>query len=275
MGILYSNYQTCQSVVSIVYGEPISFSHLYDEYKANPAKAYNKAQEYLSQEIKKYMIHIEKDEYYDTIDFLQTYFAKEILKEDFPQYPNHIESGQESVKRLLQLKNKDGEDFESIHHNVRQYFAKTKRLSAQQRVLLLNWSPLVFFMQTIAFLVLSPLILLSHLLILPASGTSLLVQSFIKDPQFKSSVKFAVSLIVFPLFFFIELAIFVNLGEPFHYYYFFIIYFVALLFASQTLAWTRRFFSRSALLGFWLKNSKLFKQSRILVNEIKGGLSFL
>ena len=265
-GMLYSNYQNCQSVLSINFGHPISLEDYYEDYRTNPAIAYNKASEKLGREMKKYMIHIEDDEYYETIDFLQTVFGKEILSDSYDSYTNRIESGMASVEKINKYKDTHSKQFEDLHQTTSEFLSKSKRLNMIQKQLLAFWSWPTFLMQSLVFLLVFPILLISHIVTLLPVLLSLLVTSKIKDPQFKSSIKFVVSLLSFPIFYFIELGIFKSFC-PHPAYYFFIAFTVAIVISSQTATWLRRFFGRIKLFSFWLFHSKQFKW---LLNSISG-----
>ena len=267
-GMLYSNYQNCQSVLSINFGHPISLEDFYEDYKTNPAIAYNKASEKLSREIKKYMIHIEDDAYYETIDFLQTLFGKEILGDSFENYSNRIESGMASVEKLNNFKEAHSHKFEALHKTTSQFLNKSQTLNMIQKQLLASWSWPTFFIQLLVFLFTFPILLISHFITLLPVSISLFVTSKIKDPQFKSSIKFVVSLLSFPIFFFIELSIFNSLCYH-SAYYFFIAFTISVLISSQTAGWLRRFFGRFKLFTFWMFHSRLFKILQETISEIK------
>ncbi len=242
-GILYSNYQNCQSVVSINYGHPFTLEDFYEDYKINPAIAYNKASIKLNENLKKYMIHIDDDKHYETIDFLQTVFKEQLLGNDFNNLKNQIESGIEAVKILNKYKAKQAEGFELLHQKTTLFLKNSDKLNMLQKQLLTTWSWPIFISQFIVFLLSFPLLLASHIITLFPVSLSLFVTSKIKDPQFKSSIKFVVSLIGFPIFFFIELGIF-NWLCSLSGYYFILIFTVSTIISSQTAAWMRKFFNR-------------------------------
>jgi len=255
-GILYSNYQNCQSVLTINYGHPFTLEDFYDDYKTNPAIAYNKASVRLSKKLKNYMIHIDDDEYYESIDFLQTVFNKKLLKNSTHSSENQIELGIESVNILNEYKTKHSEEFEDLHRETSFFLKNSAKLNMMQKQLLSAWSWPIFLSQLAIFLLSFPLLLASHIITLFPVSISLFVTSKIKDPQFKSSIKFVVSLLGFPIFFFIELGIF-NWLCDLSGFYFLIIFAISTIISSQTAAWTRRFFNRFKL--FFLS---IFKQKR-------------
>ena len=267
-GILYSNYQNCQSVVSINYGHPFTLEDFYEDYKTNPAIAYNKASVRLSENLKKYMVHIDDDNYYETIDFLQTVFKKQLLGNTLDTYTNQIESGIEAVKTLNKYKTNHAEGFEHLHQKTTLFLKHSAKLNMLQKQLLTTWSWPIFISQLIVFILSFPLLVASHIITLFPVSLSLFVTSKIKDPQFKSSIKFAASLIGFPIFFFIELGIF-NWFCSLSGYYFILIFAVSTIISSQTAAWLRKFFNRFRLFSLWIFNRKRFNLLKISISEIK------
>jgi MFS family permease len=137
-----------------------------------------------------------------------------------------------------------------------------------QKQLLAVWSWRTFLGQALVFLLVFPILLISHIITLLPVSLSLLVTSKIKDPQFKSSIKFVVSLLSFPLLYFIELSIFKSFC-PHPAYYFFIAFTISIVISSQTAAWLRRFFGRIKLFTLWMFHSKHFNTLQNSLAEIK------
>lgn len=273
VGILYSNYQDCRSILSINYGHPFSLSPYYEDYKTNPAIAYNKASEALSRELKKYMVHIDDDEYYASIDFLQTNLTQQILGDTFKNFNNRIESSRNAVDKLMELKTSNVGLFEKLHQKSTSFLSKSKSLKDKHRHLLINWNWSTFIGHSLLFLIGLPLLLVAHIITLFPLGITIYATSKIKDPQFKSSIKFAVSLIIFPLFYIIEQIAFNYFRPDCPWYKFLVIYFVSLLIVSQTGAWLRRYFGRFRLFSLQLFQAKKFKELQTLIADIKDGIS--
>lgn len=258
VGIHYSNYHNRHSILSIVYGHPFSLSEFYEDYKANPAIAYNKASEKLSEEMKKYMVHIENDQYYETIDFLQSVYAPEILGSDYINYTNKIESSKKAVSKIQEFKEVHRFDFWNLHQETSNFLVDAKSLNFEAKELLIRWKTKLFMLQCLIAIILSPLIIISHIITIIPAVFSNLVTIPIKDLQFKSTIKFVASLVLFILFFVIELIIY-NSTIAYPWYYFLIIYLLSIFFLARTGAWQRRLFNRIKL-----QFLKLFKPKHIL-----------
>ena len=273
MGILYSNYQDCKSVVSIVFGHPMSLKKYHEDYKKHPPTAYKLVQNDLSQEIKKYMVQIEDDEYYDSIDFLQTAFWKVILDDKSKDYNNQIELSQAAIQKILSIKEKSPKKFSEIHEKTSAFLKKSRLLDDKQKYQLVHYKKSEYVLQWLILFLLSPLLILSYALIYPAIGSSLYITTKIKDPQFKSSIKFGVSLILVPLFFLLEWGIFHWLFPLSPSYYFVLIYLISLIVSSISGAFVRRFFTRSKLLIFSLKKAQTYRELQTLSASIRSLLS--
>ena len=268
VGILYTNYKNCQSILSINYGHPFSLSPYYEDYKTNPAIAYNKASTALSNELKKYMVHIDMNEYYETIDFLQTAYPEQIIGNDYKNFNNRILSSRKAIEILKDYQKKKSDDFEKLHKDTEQFLSKSEKLNYIQKLQLSKWKWGCLIAQSLLFILLSPILLVSHLVTLLPVGIDFFATSKIKDTQFQSSIKFGVSLVVFPLFFIIELLIFNSFFE-YPWYYFFILYTISIIVITQTAGWLRHYYARVKLFFLWAFQSKHFKELMELHRKIE------
>jgi len=62
VGIEFDDYKSFRSNLVINFGKPIDFSHLINEYKENQQLAINKARDYLSDQMRLYMIDVRNEE---------------------------------------------------------------------------------------------------------------------------------------------------------------------------------------------------------------------
>jgi len=246
MGMLYSNYQNCRSVLSINFGHPFSLSPYYEDYKTNPAIAYNKASEDLSKELKKYMVHIEDDKYYETIDFLQTTYPKQLIGASYQEFSNRILSSQKAISILKKHQNNQQNDFEKLHEKTNDFLRKSKNLNSLQKLQITDWNLSKFIMNVFIFLFCSPAFIVSYAVTLLPVGISLFVTSKIKDTQFQSSIKFVIALLSFPIFYLIEQLIFNNYSS-YPWYYFLGLFVLTTVFVSQSAHWIRQFYSQIKL----------------------------
>ncbi|NJM15403.1 MAG: hypothetical protein HC896_08515 [Bacteroidales bacterium] len=71
VGIDIGHYWHCRTTLLTIFGEPISMLPYLDQYNQNPAHTLNILRNKLAEEMKKHMIHIETEEYYDTFHNLR------------------------------------------------------------------------------------------------------------------------------------------------------------------------------------------------------------
>lgn len=269
VGISYTHYVECQQVVSISFGQPLSISPYFEEYKANPAKAYNSVLEDLSQEMKKNMIHIDDDEYYETIHFLQNTFHGELLGNQAKKFNNRIESSQFAISKIVDFKNNNKEAFEKLHNEVKNFFRKSKTLNERQKASIAKWSWARFLGQSFLIIITSVILIPAYLLIIFPLLLSNFGITFIKDPQFKSTIKFVLTLILFPLFFFVEWILFITFFDSFSPYLFIGIYFMALMIAAKSAHFIRLFLTNFRLFIFKVSHSKSFLQMKLDLQNMK------
>ena len=75
-GIDYSHYTKFQQSLLVQFGEPIEVSEYWKDYEENPARAINKLRDRLSTEMRKVIIDIQSEDYYNTILGLRDYYRK-------------------------------------------------------------------------------------------------------------------------------------------------------------------------------------------------------
>ncbi len=80
VGIDYSHYWKFRQTQLIVFGDPIEVSDYWNIYEENPTPAINLLRERLSAEMKKYMIHIETEEFYDLYMDMRSIFRDKMCR---------------------------------------------------------------------------------------------------------------------------------------------------------------------------------------------------
>ncbi len=166
-GIDYSHYQKFQQSLLIQIGNPVEVSEYWEEYQENQAKAINSLRNRLAEEMRKVMIDIKSDEYYDTIMGLRPFYRSEMVKRlkissnklsDYfitdkkliQNIENTIEKDEPKIKKLDELFKKYASQRDKL--NFRDWVFKKKSYSVSGNILLL-----------ILGIVLSPILLLGFL----------------------------------------------------------------------------------------------------------------
>ncbi|MGM0505092.1 MAG: 1-acyl-sn-glycerol-3-phosphate acyltransferase, partial [Bacteroidota bacterium] len=80
VGLDWTHYSNFRSRLFVNFGQPISVSDYYEEYKNNPPRGMNLLRERIAEELKKYMIHIESDDYYEMFDIIRYLYLPQMIK---------------------------------------------------------------------------------------------------------------------------------------------------------------------------------------------------
>jgi 1-acyl-sn-glycerol-3-phosphate acyltransferase len=208
IGIDYSNYQDFRTTLLVNFGSPILVSDYYDRYKDNPALAINALRDDLAERMKKLIIHIESKAYYKLYVLLKDIYKHKMLQKmglAKGNYLNAFNADREFI-RLLGLFEKDNPDEMSrLDDLVRSYNNKRKHYGITNEMMAKGQTPVFsLLLNTLILLLTFPLFVYGWLNNLFPYFIAVWAGGKIKDPQFKSSFKFVVSLLSFPLFYFLQ-----------------------------------------------------------------------
>jgi 1-acyl-sn-glycerol-3-phosphate acyltransferase len=198
VGIEFTHYSRIRQVLTVVYGKPIEISEFYDLYRRNPPKAMNELKEKLSEEMEKLMVHIESEEDYEALDELRSLvngrFSDEIT---LPK----LFRDRLLINKLNRLKISSEELYRKICTLSLQIKNKAKVLKTEYKLLEKNRHTLVGMSGGIVALIFTfPLFLYGltfNFIFYEIPNLSL---KKVKDEQFHSSVKYAISLLLAILF---------------------------------------------------------------------------
>lgn len=211
VGLNYSNYINLRSKLLIRFGEPIDISKHLDLYRKNPALAYNDLIEELEIGMKKEMIQIDDEAYYEEYENLREIITPAYLKDK--SLSKHHNSQFDVDKKMIAAVDKFKIDnpsrFQTLIADVKTYSDHVKKagllLNSIQTSSLKLWGLLVKLPLLIITL---PLFIFGFInSIIPVGGAYLLSKK-IKDPQFISSIRFVVGMFLFPIAFLIQTLLF-------------------------------------------------------------------
>ncbi len=203
IGISYSNYENVRSDLLVVFGKPFPVSGFYEAYKDNPAIAYNELKKKLAEQIKPLMIHIGSS-FYGAYDFFRKAFRNEAcqrLKLNPDDLYDQFKAEKAIIARLEKFEAARPEAMKTLANKVKTYNNLLGKMKLQ------NTHPVSavgLFGKKLLLLVASPLFLYGYLNNLFPWYLTTLYPRKIKDPQFRSSVKFVLSFLVFPIFYLIQ-----------------------------------------------------------------------
>jgi len=204
VGIDYENYQAFRSKLALNFGKPIPVSNYYGAYKENPAIAINMIKEELASQIKPLIVDIETEDHYELFNDVRVMYTATSTNtgKDALLFHQHI------VNQLQKKLEKAPEEIANLNEQVKNYQNKTKALNLDFIEPVRKKNVFLLCIKSFWLLLLSPIYLYGLINnILPYQLTKWAAGK-IKDPQFKSSFSFVVSLVAFPLFNIIQTVIF-------------------------------------------------------------------
>ena len=210
VGLEYTHYIRYRQVLTVVYGKPIEVSEYHQLYATSPEKALNELKNRLSSEIKRLMVNIESDEDYEAIDELRSIINGKYS--DDTKSPKLFRD-RELIDKINLLSDTDNMLYKKICSLSLSVKKRAGKLRTGYRLLEKKKHPLGWLMAGMIFIILaSPLFLFGNIFNMIFLGLPFWQSRNIKDPQFVSSVRYALSLIfaiiLFPLFFTLSIIFF-------------------------------------------------------------------
>ena len=205
VGLDWTHYYHFRSKLFVNFGEPIPVSDYYEEYKKNPPRAMNLLRERVAHELKKYMIHIDHDKYYAMFDQMRYIYLPQMIKKlgfKNQKQPNNFDAQKEIISCLNNFVESKPDEAEELLKKTKKYSDLLKTLNFRHWVL--QKSPFSFIGNSIQFLfllILSPAYLYGATLNYLPYKIPVLATKRIKDPQFISSVRTVVALVVLLIYY--------------------------------------------------------------------------
>ncbi|MCG8412060.1 MAG: 1-acyl-sn-glycerol-3-phosphate acyltransferase [Bacteroidales bacterium] len=207
VGLDWSNYINFRSRLFVNYGEPISVSEYYDEYKKNAPRGMNMLRERIAKELKKYMIHIENDEYYDMFDAIRYVYLPDMIKKmglRKVKQPNSFYAQKEIIKKLNNYVDSNPDKVGELNEKTKRYSELLKKLNFRHWVIQKDGGLFATVcLKIILAILLFPIYICGAILNYLPYKVPVLLTKKIKDPQFVSSVRNVIALIVFLVYYFI------------------------------------------------------------------------
>jgi 1-acyl-sn-glycerol-3-phosphate acyltransferase len=197
-GIDYEHYQKFGKKLLVNFGEPIDVCEYWNEYEQNPASATNALRERLILEMKKTMIDISTDDYYETYMELREIYRPTLL-EKLQLNKNDLLQCFQADKKLIQALDetleKTPEKIAALHQKTREYLSLRKNLNLREWIMQSqHYSNLTSVMAILLALVLSPVAIFGFINNWPNFFVPIKLSKKIKDPQFRSTASFGIGL---------------------------------------------------------------------------------
>ena len=212
IGIDYSNYQDFRTTMLVNFGPAISVSDYYDQFKENPALAINALKDDLEERMKELIVNIESEEYYELYVLLKDIYndsMRQAMGLTKKNHSNKFKADRELIRLVDRFEKEKPGEMPALDDLVKSYTVKRKRFGFANEFLVEGKSS-VFSLLLKSFLLVFtlPLFIFGLLNNLLPWGITIWAGNKIKDPQFKSSFKFAVSLFAFPIFYILQTVVF-------------------------------------------------------------------
>jgi 1-acyl-sn-glycerol-3-phosphate acyltransferase len=210
VGIEFSNYSRFRQVLTVVYGKPIEVSDFTELYKESPERALNELRNRLSIEMKRNMVHIDSEEDYEALDELRSMINGKYSDDiKFPKlFRDRI-----LINKMNILKSTNYELYKRICSLSLQVKKKASEMNTEYRLLEKKKHPIGWLIIGLIGIILTfPIFLYGNIFNLTFLEIPNLQIRKINDPQFHSSIRYGISLILalifLPLYLILSLAIF-------------------------------------------------------------------
>lgn len=216
VGLDYSHYINFGSDLMVRFGDPFPISDFKELYQENEQKGMNAFMQELKERMVPQMLNIDDSDYYDEIEALKDIYIQHLLalRKLKDNHKDIVEKSQLITNKLIKLKNDKFEEFEKLGKTALGIKDAVKEMGLR------NWVParkrhywLEIILNTMGLLVLFPFFVYGFITNFLPFYIPVLASMKIKDPQFVSSIRFAVAMVTFLLFYttyLILLLIFVN-----------------------------------------------------------------
>ncbi|MFO8234896.1 MAG: lysophospholipid acyltransferase family protein [Bacteroidales bacterium] len=208
VGLDYSDYYRFNEELFVNFGKPIDLTEFFDLYKENPSKANLALRNKLSEELKRYMVHIDVKEYYDTINQLRNLYPhkmQEYLNLPDLKQPNKFKADKKLIEICESIYSSSPEKLEKLSLVVKEY-SENLRAEKLNHKEIINGIPPVYkiLLETLFVILLFPVYIYGWINNLLSYFPAHSLSKKMKDPQFISSIKYGVGIITFPLFYLLQ-----------------------------------------------------------------------
>lgn len=207
IGIDYGHYQHFRTTVFVNIGQPIEVSDYYEAYKENPVQGINQLRDRYEAEEKKLMIDIQTEEYYDTYMALRT-ICNDQMRAMFHIRERTAEGRFKADKLMIRMLDRElGTGSETLPHLkelVSEYQKGLEKAGLRDWVLKKEiYSFTDSVISALAKILFLPLFLAGLVNNALPYWFSASRAGLMKDPQFRSSAKYVIGMITFPVWYLI------------------------------------------------------------------------
>ncbi len=218
VGIDYSKYSIFRGKLFVQFGEPIEVNEYYPAYLENQPKAINLIRARLAEEMRKYIIDIQSDDHYEMYMLLRNVYNDDMRKQTGHRKNtlyNRLLADQQMIRKLFEVEQQEGGKIQEIDKLCATYKEGVEDLGMRDwlfRHSRYSWMGLI--MADIGMLAFLPVFLYGTITNYFPYWFTAKISKKLKDPQFHSTFKFVIGMILFPLNYMILLIPVWILTEP-------------------------------------------------------------
>lgn len=210
VGLDYSNYFDAGSDLLVNFGKPVRVADYADLYNQNPQKALNALREAIAEGMKSLIIHIPEENYRLIADIAGMYEPNVWETRNVKRQPyNKLVIRQYIVQRTVEAFNLNPGASVQIESKLTPYQEKLKIFGLKDCLLQeKSQGTGKLFIETLLTILSLPVHLFGMILNYLPYKIPVWIAAKVKDPHFQSSYHFGISLLLFPVYYLIAIALF-------------------------------------------------------------------
>jgi 1-acyl-sn-glycerol-3-phosphate acyltransferase len=205
VGLDYSKYSIFRGKLLIQFGEPLEVNEYYPAYLENQARTINLIRARLAGEMRKYIIDIRSEDHYDMYMLLRSVYNENMRKQT-----GHVKNtlyhrflaDQQMIEKLFEIEQKESEKIEALDELCSSYRERVESLGMRDWLFKhsrYSWIGLI--MAGLGMIGCLPVFLYGTITNFFPYWFAGSITKKIRDPQFHSTFKFVVGLILFPVYY--------------------------------------------------------------------------
>lgn len=207
VGIDYSNYTNFRSKLFVQFGEPIEVSEYFAAYLENQPKAINMMRERLAGEMRKYMIDIRSEDHYEMYMLLRSVYNDEMRKQTGGEKNtlyNRLIADQHMIGKLYEVEQEQGDKIRKLDELCTAYREGVEGLKMRDWLFKHSrYSWIALILADLGMLALLPVFMYGAITNYFPYWLTAKISKKLKDPQFHSTFKYGIGMILFPLYYLI------------------------------------------------------------------------
>jgi len=217
VGIDYSDYFNAGSDLMVVFGTPIKIADYADQYRENEQKTINTLISILAENMQSVMIHIPEENYQLTYQISEMYEPNVWNTLNVNRHPfNKLTVRQYIIQKVTDAFTQFPEKAIEIREALGKYTEKLNESGLADCSLVQKQPRFVpLFLETILSILFLPLHVYGMILNYLPYKIPVWLAAKTKDPHFKSSIQFGISLFLLPLYYIIMITAFCLLSDDY------------------------------------------------------------